>query len=234
MKLSMIETKTTRRDTTAHFDKQLSVALEDIGRRLRIGYDLDDVLADLDQVLRQRLSLIINKYVPKGDRTSFYFEDIPALLAKLGMTKEQLGPLVVDSFKHINMEQLPSLSNAVSTIKQLQRDGHTIIIITARSKKSQDVTRSWLKRVGIGHVPVYFAGSGPIRSAPKDSKAKIARLLKLDYFIDDSMDNINQFFRTGQHKLTQPIVYDQPWNAAFKGPRLGHHGETLDLLNKLE
>lgn len=219
------------------FDVKLDRALglfEDIGRYLRIGYDLDDVLADLDQVLRQRLSVVLRRYVPKMDRTSFYFEDIPDLLAKLGMTKEELGPLVVDSFKTINMESLPSLGSAVSTIKQLLRDGHEVVIITARSKKSEGVTRSWLRRMGIGGVPVYFAGSGPIRSAPKNSKAKVARLLRLDYFIDDSVDNINQFFRTGQNRLTTPIAFDQPWNVGYGGPRLRHHGDTLDLLNKLE
>lgn len=208
--------------------------LEDINRYLRIGYDLDDVLADLDMILRQKLSVRVNKYVAKSDRRSFYFEDIPELLDKLGITKEQLGPLVVDCFKFIKMDELPAVESAVRTIKNLQKDGHEIFIITARSKKSSEITYTWLSKLGLANIPVYFAGSGPIRTAPKNSKAKVARLLKLDYFIDDSTENINQFMRTGQHKLTVPIAYDQPWNKSFAGARLKHHADTFDLLNKLE
>lgn len=170
----------------------------------------------------------------KQDRVSFYFEDIPKLLDKLGMTKEQLGPMVVDCFKHINMAELPAMESAVKTIRGLLKDGHEVYIITARSKKSSDVTRMWLDKLGLGNIPIYFAGSGPVRTAPKNSKAKVARLLKLDYFIDDSTENINQFFKTGQHKLTVPIAYDQPWNQSFKGPRIKHHDDTFDLINKLE
>jgi 5'(3')-deoxyribonucleotidase len=221
-----------------HFNRQLQQALdniqEDINRYLKIGYDLDDVLADLDQILRQRLSKLVQRYISKPERTSFYFEDIPTILQKLGLTKEQLGPLVVDCFKHISMDKLPAVESAIRTIKNLQKDGHTIIIITARSKKQEATTKHWLNNMGLKGIQIFFAGSGPIRTAPKNSKAKIARLLKLDYFIDDSTENLEQFTRTGQHKLTTPIAYTQPWNRDWRGPRISTHDETQNLLNKLE
>ena len=88
--------------------------------------------------------------------------------------------------------------------------------------------------MGIGDVKVYFAGTGPDRTAPKNSKAKVARLLKLDYFVDDSVENLGQFKKTGQDKLTKPIIFDQPWNSSYDGPRLTDHHSMMDLLNKLE
>tara|TARA_R110000765_G_scaffold406794_1_gene503866 strand:- start:45 stop:704 length:660 start_codon:yes stop_codon:yes gene_type:complete len=217
---------------------KLSHIHEDIQRKLRVGYDMDDVLADLDQVLRQEVSKKTGKYIAKPDRTEYYFEDIPALLDKLGMSKEELGPLVVKSFGNVfghRKSDITAISGSINTIKELQKDGHSVIIITARDKKrSFDITNEWLKYMGIGDVKVYFAGTGPDRTAPKNSKAKVARLLKLDYFVDDSVENLGQFKKTGQDKLTKPIIFDQPWNSSYDGPRLTDHHSMMDLLNKLE
>lgn len=217
---------------------KLKLIAEALNRRLRIGYDLDDVLADLDQVLRQEVSKMVGKYIPKDSRSSYYFEDIPQLLDKLGIDKDKLGPLVVQSFSKVfgdRKNDIAPISGAIRTIKTLQKDGHKIIIITARNRKrGGDVTYEWLNRMGLNGIPVYFAGSGPIRTAPKNSKAKVARLLKLDYFIDDSVENLNQFKKTGQDKITVPIAMDQPWNQGYKGPRLKDHDDTLGLIDKLE
>jgi len=217
---------------------KLAQIAEDIGRILRVGYDLDDVLADLDQILRQEVSKAAKGYIPKDSRTSYYFEDIPELLSKLNMTKDQLGPLVVKCFGEVfgkRRNQIAPLTGAIQTIKELQKDGHSVVIITARDKKrSAEITHEWLRTMGLAGIPIYFAGTGPIRSQPKNSKAKIARLLKLDYFIDDSVENLGQFKKTGQHKITTPIALDQPWNQQFHGPRVKDHDKTMSLLNKLE
>ena len=62
----------------------------------------------------------------------------------------------------------------------------------------------------------------------------MARLLKLDYFIDDSVENLGQFAKTGQDKITRPVAYDQPWNSDLKGDKIKSHHDTLDFLDSVE
>lgn len=222
--------------------KLSQIVNETIHRKLKIGYDMDDVLVDLDQILRQELSLVLkdhtnSPYIPKDMRTGYYFEDIPEILEKTGLNKEILGQLVVKTFGRVfgnRKKDLVPINGIINTINQLKRDGHEITIITARRKSSAPETYEWLNRMGLKDIKVYFAGTGPDRTGPKNSKAKVARLLKLDYFMDDSTENLGQFTKTGQDKITTPIVYDQPWNTKYQGKRLDSHYNTFDLLNNLE
>lgn len=205
---------------------------EDIKRSLRVGYDLDDVIADLDMMVRQRLGVILGRYLPKEARTCHYFSDVPGLPEKLGLTPEELRSLVIDCYNEIDYKDLPVSTSAVKMINKLKNDGHQVYIITARNANLKDVTARWLDDMGITNVPVYFGDDG--LGSDDNSKANISKRLHLDYFIDDKLSNLRQFDDIGQVSRTIPIAFDQPWNQSYMGPRLFRHSELYELLDDLE
>lgn len=158
-----------------YFNRELEHALdkpniytllsEATDRTLRIGYDMDDVLADLDNVLRQEVAKIVGKPMPHDERRSFYFENVPEILERLKLDKNQLGGLVVQSFNKVfgdRASDIRPMTDAVRVLKQLENEGHYIVIITSRKKsRSYDMTKEWLKMVGLDHIPIYFEHGKP-------------------------------------------------------------------------
>lgn len=179
----------------------------------RIGYDMDDVIIDTDTQLREKIFQLFRVDISREDRQSYYFGDIPDLLSKLGVSKNELENMVLAAFKDLAKDgMMPGpITGAVKAIKELQKMGHKVYIITARSR--DDLIIKHLAKLGIVPERIYFCGSGTVKGASHSTnkKANLARALKLDYFIDDSAENLSQFLNTGEKK-SKPTVYDTPWN----------------------
>jgi len=160
---------------------------------MNIGVDIDGVLADN------------NKFIV--DHTIKYFADRgkPIVNAKSYSIKEMFGLSEKDASDYFRISASNYINNidvmqdAKDVIEKLKKDGHKIIINTARPLTSE--TLEWLKHHGIMYDE--FASSRHYNGC----KLVVAKKYALDVHIDDAVDEI---------KLLSPripvIIFDTPYN----------------------
>ena len=91
------------------------------------------------------------------------------------------------------------LDPATKTILLALINNHDVFYVTARPESTSGVTDFWLKKNG------YWSGNEVIFSA---RKAHISQELKLDYFIEDRISNLEELLET----KTKPLGIKQVWN----------------------
>lgn len=92
---------------------------------------------------------------------------------------------------------MPIVENAAETIKALRSDGNKIYIITARVLADKNTVagglmrfllKRWLRKNNVCYDGIYFVNT---KNSAKE-KVRLTKWLKLDWFIEDSPDNIEE------------------------------------------
>lgn len=159
---------------------------------LKIGLDIDGVLADSFPVFRTELNKYYGKNVLKIDDydiAKVYDVDWEDLEIFFNEKVEYLfsAPKIMDG--------------ALETINQWLASGHEIIIVTARRKGLEEkITLEWLQKNSVPHDKIVFAGGA--------SKTIAVREYQIDVFVDDFMSNALEIAA-----LDVPVLLlDAPYN----------------------
>lgn len=112
----------------------------------------------------------------------------------------------------------PETKGAVAGLKALADAGHDVEIVTGRPASSHRATEEWLAAAGLGAFPVTYVNKyGRLFSRDGDAPEMVPldELLKRHYdiAIDDSPLVLPAL---SAWKRTQVLVFDRPWNAAFR------------------
>ena len=165
--------------------------------RLRIGLDVDGVLADFANPAME----IAKELYPDTD--------VHNRIWNLGLTNEQADAVMkeVASRKNFFFELDPLPNNEYLTEAQYD---HTLFFITARiSTKGlpiEEQTANWLR----AHYKIYNP-TVIVTDSGKD-KTKLYDALKLISFVDDRIDTVEQMLATKHQNV---FIYDQPWNRSL-------------------
>lgn len=175
-------------------------------RELKIGLDVDGVLADvIDTWISYNNK--IRSPITKSDISDWNF------WAKLGIGK-------FDFYKELSScwmgwekippteSQLPLATNDISKIG-------TVDIVTAREESTHPYVKNWLKSKKI-HYSKYV---GVLEGSEKAN-------LHYDVFIDDSPINAKEILDAGK----SVIIYNQPWNLRFDDPRVKRIDKLRDAV----
>ncbi|MBM2836858.1 MAG: putative nucleotidase yqfW [candidate division NC10 bacterium] len=146
---------------------------------MKIGIDIDDVLADslpyYTRAFNQRFGLQIDladaawrildrfPWIPRQEAHDFFSELIEA-----GFFSSR-----------------PLLPGAKEAVESLAEDGHRLFIITGRSPADEPITRSWLTHVGL--LSRFEAVMHKAREPVDRHKSGAASELQLDVFIEDEL-----------------------------------------------
>ena len=149
-----------------------------------VGLDIDSVLADFQTKLRQSVKNVFNV-----DFAGSFYTDVRNQFC---ITKEEEYKKFEDIFK--NTADFPPVSGAAEGCKQLKKDGHSLIAITAR--KYREVTRQWMNENGFPDIPICFMDLGDY-------------IPEVDCLLDDYPKKIATL-----HDSTrlQAFLLDCPWN----------------------
>lgn len=191
---------------------------------MKIGIDLDDVLADsLPHYLRafnKRFGLEV-ELADGAWRIADRFPHIPRQEADDFFTE-----LIDDGF-FSSRSLMPYAKEAVETLTD---DGHYLYIITGRTPRDERITMDWLTRVGV--LSHFEAVMHRTREPVGHHKSSAASELQLDLFIEDELAVALAVSETA----TPVLLFDQPWN---QGPlpdnvhRIGSWGEALTRIAEL-
>lgn len=192
---------------------------------MKIGIDLDDVLADslphYLQAFNRRFGLDV-ELADAAWRIADRFPHIPRQEAD-GFFSE----LIEDGF----FSSRPLFPGAKEAVEALSEDGHRLYIITGRSPQEEAITRRWL----MTHAGVWShfeAVMHRVRDPVGHHKSSAASELQLDLFIEDELAVALAVAETA----IPVLLFDHPWN---QGPlshtmcRIRSWSEALTWIAKL-
>jgi len=181
----------------------------------KIGFDLDDVIADCIPSLLE----FYNRRYEKNLK----FENIKSYnLWENGMGKTREDSVrIVDEFSEEEIPRIPLIKGAKEAIESL--DGK-IWIITSRHVKYKKATYDFVKK--------YFPMAEVIHSGDFHGngikKQEICKQIGIEFFVDDNYDYAFDCAKNG----VNAFLFDKPWNWGKNGlRRVKNWGEILKNLN---
>jgi len=191
---------------------------------MRLGFDLDNVLANLIDPLNDHLNSKFDLGFTQETWTSRLVEelnlDVDDELEKL-LVKEVIHTVHNPEF----LAELPPLDGAKGVMNFLRRKGHEIYIITSRKKSNFDMSSRWLKEHGI-----YFDALICTKFKPR-----VAWDYGVKTFVDDDYDILLEFLNFRQAKFfTKLIVMDYPYNSGQHNKKIERATSLHEVLSRLE
>jgi len=115
--------------------------------------------------------------LPLPDKRAYYIEDV------FGVSREEVHRFFNARANDI-LQKVPIREHAAETLQELQKDKHTIHLITARDERHRSLTEDWLKRHGVPYNQLFM-------SQPKQSYSKgaLCQQLRVGFFVDDKVEN---------------------------------------------
>lgn len=190
-----------------------------------IAIDIDDVLAENNEVMRQwansksGITLSSEQYAIKADYWGYY-ERVWAEHGVKGLSYSDFEKEMAD-----DQSRIPLLPGASFAITELQRR-YKIILITSRALVLEAATRRWLQQhFGDSTIRIYFAKSNTDNS--RLSKGELCRQLGASLLIDDNiehcqsaLDNNVESILFGdygwQHTVPAAVVRCKDWPAVLE------------------
>ncbi|TWT24857.1 HAD family acid phosphatase [Planomicrobium sp. CPCC 101110] len=186
---------------------------------MKFGFDIDDTLIGLREYAFNLYQKKLGQSVPMD---VFHALDRVEIHEAFGLTDQEGAEMWKQSLEEIYYTECPPYPGAIDFLQQLEKEGHEIYYITARSAKHGENTKKWMKRQGF---PVrddrFFCGM-------KDAeKAEIIKKLQLDYYVDDKPAVID----TLAGGPVNVLVKDQSYNRHMDLPRIKHWADLKNLIN---
>lgn len=193
---------------------------------MRIGVDIDRVLANLEQYVLDNLSryCVVNNI----DYTigKIYYDHCKTF----NISKKDENDFW-NIYLEVYAKEEKARPYAAEVIKKLKEEGHEIYIITARWLTNRDddvgmnmrgLVQNWLQENDIVYDKLIFSKSS------KENKFDEIVENKIDLMIEDSSDNINNLA-----KIIPVICYDTKYNKECCGDNIIRCYSWYDIYNKI-
>jgi len=172
-----------------------------VGRGLRIGVDVDDVLVESLPGYVEAFGRRFRRRVPVEQAAWEIFRGFPEIPAD--EQGEFYGELETTGF----LGTRPVYPEAVEGVRALAAAGHRLLVVTGRLREQAGHTRRLLTQAGILELfeALYHRSGG---TPTTDHKRRIVREERLDVLIDDELHLARAVAR-----LPIPVLLvDRPWN----------------------
>ena len=196
---------------------------------MKIGVDLDGIIADINPPLRKAIikGLGIDLWADGGPKT-YWIQKDPRIVSIPG-GEEFVENLFINPTTYINAAQV---SNVVLSLTVLNDQEHDIWIITARPEVAREATKIWLKNNGLEWAveKLIICDHNPLTRST--TKLETCKNLGLDLLIDDHASTI----KTICEELHIPgILIEYPWNINEDVGKMGIYCENWnEILNKIK
>lgn len=167
---------------------------------MKIGIDIDDVLADSLPYFVRAFSRRFGLEVDLADAAWQISERFPQIPHR--EAHDFFSELIEAGF----FSSRPLLPGAKDAVERLAEDGHRLYIITGRAPKDEAVTRNWLTHVGL--LSRFEAVVHRARESVGRHKSGAACELQLDLFIEDELVVASAVAETA----IPVLLFDRPWN----------------------
>lgn len=187
-----------------------------------IGIDIDNTITEVQEKLNNaayKYAIKLGKNIKDAENS---LEDIrnngEIYIKKFQFSYDELKYFLKNIQEEITNKAKPR-ENAVKTIKKLKKEGHKIIIITARDSEFHDdpylLSKNWLDKNNIEYDKLIVNAK---------QKAPICKEEKIDLFIDDQLNNCIEISNIGTKTIRisndkqqyENIVTLKNWNEIYK------------------
>ncbi|MEK6848782.1 MAG: hypothetical protein AABX65_04080 [Nanoarchaeota archaeon] len=181
---------------------------------MKIGVDLDDVLADTWNETRKFLNRRFGKNLTNKDFNDF------GLAKTYGVSNDEVRKAFADAFNNGLYLNAKLIKGAVSGIGRLE-DGNELYIITSRPRYIEGDTYSWVeKNFPSKFKEVRFSShtTDLKEDTEKETKAEICKELGVLLMIDDNLDNLEECARAGVKGIVLDLDGNYNWNHREREP----------------
>src|SRR3989344_2362205 len=172
-----------------------------IGKRLRIGIDIDNVIADSYPAYLHRYNQKFGTKIRWEEVTDFYFSTRETDSKD---SREYIYSLIESEV--FQMEIVPYI-DAATVINRWNNNGYQIHYVTARPLSSREVTKAWLKKHGFwtkgATLDMYDESK---QTNDIDYKKGVVLEKKIDLMIEDAKE-------IAQALEIPVLLLDRPWNS---------------------
>lgn len=196
---------------------------------MRIGIDFDDVISKTGELLFEEMGTYFGRTLDYHTTREYGFEKL------LHISTEQVWQAFKDIHQRYSFHQkIQPMNDCLRVLKYLKKNGHHLFIVSARRTWVLPYSTVWLKEQGILPLidQVIHRPSDDTFSA--DYKAKQAKVLAFDLFIEDAPLYAQKIAEYG----IPVILFDAPYNRSMKLPknmyRIKGWKEVPGIINKLE
>ena len=173
---------------------------------LRIGIDVDDVLAESLPGYIERFRRRFGRAVRVDEAAWEIFRRFPEI------PSEQMVGFYDELEASDFLGTRPVYPEAVEAVRKLAADGHRLFVVTGRLTQHRDHTRRLLQRAGVADLFEELVHRENETSAVY--KPRIVRELHLDLLIEDELH-----VALAAAQVPIPVLlFDRPWNQAELPP----------------
>lgn len=199
---------------------------------MRIGIDIDDVIARTGQIFYQRINERFGLNIEFTKVPSYNYVD--AEVEKNGYSQEEFYRFMNEmQQKSPYHDELIMRRDFKKTIAELSTNGHAIYLISNRHILILPYTTVWLKKQGILQYVSGVLHNSYTEKPFSQFKVREIKRLEIDVFLEDALDYALPIAEAG----INVILFDRPWNQAEKLPsniyRVNDWKEARVILNKL-
>lgn len=187
---------------------------------MKIGVDIDDVIADFMNPLLKFYAEITGNTVLFDSMTSYRFEEV------WGGTREQTIAIIRKFYASNAFDLLKPIDGALEALRTLSQN-HEIVFITSRHHEAKQKTPAWLAH----HCPfispqVIYAGEYDHGDNEPVTKATICIREEIGCIIEDNGSYAHQCAENG----VRVYLLHRPWNTTVNHPalvRVSHWNEIV-------
>jgi uncharacterized HAD superfamily protein len=176
----------------------------------KIALDIDNVIADTDQIIRKLIKSELG--INATARQITYWSYSKAIPISPDQEKH-----IFDLFHQRYCGEVSVLPNAVSSIERLA-SYFSIWLITSRPVESDQITQEWLKKKRINYTKLIF------------SKHKALMSENFLFVAEDSGETAVSFAQIG----VPVYLFDKPWNGIYHDPLIIRVKNWEDAMKKIE
>ena len=173
---------------------------------MKIGIDIDNVLAELSLVMNLWHKNKYGYFTPNSKRTQF------GLTFAWNCSQEEATKRLLEFYKSENFKKTPPVKGAIEAINKLAKE-HELHAITARPIHTEKETLRWLekhfslKNFEKIHINIQCRGDSVCKT-----KAEICEELGIKLMIEDALHFADECAEKG----IKVLLLDWPWNQTNK------------------
>ena len=167
---------------------------------MRIGIDIDDVMADSLPRYLQAFNRRFGLKVPVTEARWEIFRRHPEIPA------DAIGAFFEELYRADFLGSRPLVPGAMEGIEELHRAGHRLFIITGRPRRDRAITERWMEARGLSHFFDAIEDRDGL-DAPLHKRRAVTRL-KLDVLLEDEYE----VAVAAAGVCDRVLLFDQPWN----------------------
>ena len=179
----------------------LNMADKNKRKKLRIGIDIDNVVADSNPSYVASYNQFFNKNVKVSEIDFFHPE------RSLGVTVEEINEFIVANLHNEDFQMnLDPIKEAAPLIQRWVKKGYEIFYISVRPREIAKVTEDWLTKHGfwVKNARLYTFDASK-KYTDIEYKTGIADFEKIDIFIEDKKD-------IAEGMKIPTFLIDRSWN----------------------